>query len=135
MIERLAKPLHAPVRRALRQAWELDDADKAERLLRNLARRLDQEAPAVAASILEGLDEMLTVNRLRTGRRAYRARAGSWIPKLEDSVYLRRRNRGALGALGRLEEANGLRSEWRQNYQRDNKISGRGSSTRSKEAK
>src|SRR5262249_11572681 len=28
------------------------------------ARRLDQEAPGVAASILEGLDEMLTVNRL-----------------------------------------------------------------------
>jgi len=52
------------VRRALRQAWELDDADKAERLLRNLARRLDHEAPGVAASILEGLDEMLTVNRL-----------------------------------------------------------------------
>jgi hypothetical protein len=39
-------------------------AAKAERLLRNLARRLDQEAPGVAASILEGLDEMLTVNRL-----------------------------------------------------------------------
>ena len=67
LIERglLAKPLHAPVRRALRQAWELDDADKAERLLRNLARRLDQEAPGVAASILEGLDEMLTVVRLK----------------------------------------------------------------------
>ena len=64
VIERLAKPLHAPVRRALRQAWELDDADNAERLLRNLARRLDHEAPGVAASILEGLDEMLTVNRL-----------------------------------------------------------------------
>src|SRR5215218_8704055 len=43
VIERLSKPLHASVRRALRQAWELDDADKAERLLRNLARRLDQE--------------------------------------------------------------------------------------------
>src|SRR4051794_9597064 len=64
VIERLPKPLHGSVRRALRQAWELDDADKAERLLRNLARRLDQEAPSVAASILEGLDEMLTVNRL-----------------------------------------------------------------------
>jgi len=64
VVERLPKSLHASVRRALRQAWELDDADKAERLLRNLARRLDQEAPGVAASILEGLDEMLTVNRL-----------------------------------------------------------------------
>jgi putative transposase len=64
VIERLPKPLHASVRKALRQAWELDDADQAERLLRNLARRLEQEAPGVAASILEGLDEMLTVNRL-----------------------------------------------------------------------
>ena len=52
------------MRKALRQAWEIDDADKAERLLRNLAQRLEREAPGVADSILEGLDEMLTVNRL-----------------------------------------------------------------------
>jgi len=64
IIERLAKPLHASVRKALRQAWELDDADKAERLIRNLARRLEQQAPGVAASILEGLDEIPTVIRL-----------------------------------------------------------------------
>jgi putative transposase len=64
IVERLPKHLHASVRVALRQAWELDDADKAERLIRNLARRLEQVAPGVAASILEGLDEMLTVIRL-----------------------------------------------------------------------
>src|SRR5438132_1991677 len=64
ILERLPKPLHASVRRVLRQAWELDDADKAERLIRNLARRLEQQAPGVAASILEGLDEILTVIRL-----------------------------------------------------------------------
>lgn len=64
VIERLPKPLHASVRKTLRQAWEIDDADKAERLLRNLARRLEHAAPGVAASILEGLDQMLTVNRL-----------------------------------------------------------------------
>jgi putative transposase len=64
IVERLPKYLHASVRAALRQAWELDDADKAERLIRNLARRLEQAAPGVAASILEGLDEMLTVIRL-----------------------------------------------------------------------
>ena len=62
--ERLAKPLHASVRKALRQAWELDDADKAERLIKNLARRLEHDAPGVSASILEGLDEILTVTRL-----------------------------------------------------------------------
>ena len=64
VIERLPKPLHAGVRKALRQAWEIDDADKAERLLRNLARRLEGEASGVAKSILEGLYEILTVNRL-----------------------------------------------------------------------
>lgn len=63
--DRLAKPLHASVRKALRQAWELDDADKAERLIRNLARRLEHDAPGVSASILEGLDEILTVTRLK----------------------------------------------------------------------
>ncbi len=49
-VERLPTPLHASVRRALRQAWELDDADKAEGMLRNLARRLVQQAAGVAAS-------------------------------------------------------------------------------------
>src|SRR5271156_3267276 len=64
ILERLPKHLHAPVRAALRQAWELDDADKAERLIRNLTRRLEQVGPGVAASILEGMNEMLTVIRL-----------------------------------------------------------------------
>src|SRR5216684_4130791 len=62
--ERLAKPLHASVRKTLRQAWELDDAEKAEKLIGNLARRLEREAPGVSASILEGIDEILTVTRL-----------------------------------------------------------------------
>lgn len=64
IVERLPESLHASTRRALRQAWELDDADKAERLIRNLARRLERDAPGVANSILEGLDEILTVLRL-----------------------------------------------------------------------
>ena len=64
ILERLPKPLHASVRKVLRQAWELDDADKAERLIRNLARRLEHDAPGVSGSILEGLDEILTVLHL-----------------------------------------------------------------------
>ena len=62
--ERLPKPLHASVRKVLRQAWELDDAERAEKLIRNLARRLEHEAPGVSGSILEGIDEILTVTRL-----------------------------------------------------------------------
>ena len=64
IIERLPEHLHASVKKALHQAWEQDDADKAERLLRNLARRLEQVEPGVAGSILEGLEEILTVIRL-----------------------------------------------------------------------
>ena len=64
IVERLPKPLHASVRKTLRQAWELADADKAERLIVNLARRLERDAPGVSASILEGRDEILTVTRL-----------------------------------------------------------------------
>ena len=64
ILDRLPKALHAPTRNALRQAWQMDDTDKAEKLLRNLARRLEKEAPGVAGSILEGIDEILTVSRL-----------------------------------------------------------------------
>jgi transposase-like protein len=42
----------------------LDDADKAEKLLRNLAQRLERDWSGVASSILEGIDEILTVTRL-----------------------------------------------------------------------
>ena len=64
IMERLPKGMHASVRRALRQAWELDDAARAERLIRKLAQRLEHEAPGVSGSLLEGLDEILTVTRL-----------------------------------------------------------------------
>jgi putative transposase len=73
--ERLPKELHAAVRRALRQAWELDDADKAERLIRNLARTLERRAPGVAGAILEGLDEILTVVRLKLPKELRRSLA------------------------------------------------------------
>jgi putative transposase len=55
--------MHAQVRRVLRQAWEMDDAGKTETLLRNLARHLEKDWEGVSASILEGLDEMLTVTK------------------------------------------------------------------------
>ena len=48
----------------MRQAWELNDAAKAEKLIRNLAQRLERDAPSVSKSLLEGLDEILTVSRL-----------------------------------------------------------------------
>jgi transposase-like protein len=75
IIERLDESLHAGVKKALRQAWDQDDADKAERLLKNLARRLEHQEPGVSASILEGLDEILTVIRLGLPRELRRSLA------------------------------------------------------------
>jgi putative transposase len=42
----------------------MEDATRAEQLIRNLARRLDKEWPGIAATILEGIDEILCVVRL-----------------------------------------------------------------------
>ena len=63
------------VRSVLRQAWKIDDAAKAEKLLRNLARRLEPDWEGVASSILEGLNEMLTVTRLDLPRELRRSLA------------------------------------------------------------
>ena len=62
--ERCPKKYVASVRTRLRKAWELDDAAEAERLIRNIARRIEKEAPGVSGSLPEGLDDILTVNRL-----------------------------------------------------------------------
>jgi transposase-like protein len=75
ILERLPKSMHASVRSVLRQAWEMDDATKAEKLLRNLARRLEADWKGVSASILEGLDEMLTVTRFGLPRELRRSLA------------------------------------------------------------
>ena len=54
-----------PVRgKALRDAWNLDSADRAARVLARLAGSLERDHPVAAASIREGLDETLTVQRL-----------------------------------------------------------------------
>ncbi len=55
ILYRLPKGLQAPVRKALRQAGEMDDADKAEKLLRNLARRLESRHSLAYTSIIENM--------------------------------------------------------------------------------
>ena len=52
------------VARRLRKAWRNTDADQAERELRSIARALSDRHPGAAASVLEGLEETLTVGRL-----------------------------------------------------------------------
>jgi len=50
--------------RKLDRAWALADASQAESELRAVADHLRAQHPAAAASVLEGLEETLTVNRL-----------------------------------------------------------------------
>jgi hypothetical protein len=92
---RLAKPLHASVRRALRQAWELDDADKAERLLRNLARRhprgarrnADRQSPWPAGKA-KALARLHQLDREHDGDRASHLPQRQAMAKCRDGTAL-----------------------------------------------
>ncbi|HEX9776038.1 MAG TPA: IS256 family transposase [Actinomycetota bacterium] len=53
------------IARKLRAAWVIPDPVKAAAELRSIARHLDTDHPGAAASLLEGLEETLTVNKLR----------------------------------------------------------------------
>jgi putative transposase len=54
----------ASVRSAMQQAYAMRDAGRAQRLLNNLARRVEHQHPRAAASLREGLEETLTEMRL-----------------------------------------------------------------------
>ena len=60
----LPETMHASVARTLRDAWDSESAELAERQLQRLARSLDRDHPGAAASVREGLEETLSVLRL-----------------------------------------------------------------------
>jgi len=63
ILDQLPEDMRPSVREALRQAYRSGNAERAKKLLVNLARRLRADHPSAAASIDEGLDETLTVMR------------------------------------------------------------------------
>jgi len=63
ILDQLPEDMRPSVREALRQAYRCGNAERAKKLLVNLARRLRADHPSAAASIDEGLDETLTVMR------------------------------------------------------------------------
>jgi putative transposase len=65
------------VRRRLRQAWALDDHDRALEQLRVLADELARSHPGAAASLREGMQETLTVTRLGVRGRLKRTLAST----------------------------------------------------------
>jgi len=59
----------------LRRAYQATDPKLAQRLLLDLAKRLEHEYPRAAESVREGLDETLTVLTLKLSPRLRRSRA------------------------------------------------------------
>ena len=89
----LPERLHASVGKALQDAWGLDSADRAARVLERLATSLEREHPGAATSIREGLDETLTVQRLGlTGALRRTLRSTNVIENLNGSVEHYTRN-------------------------------------------
>jgi transposase-like protein len=64
--------LHESVKAILREAWSLGDAKIAKRRLERLASSLEADHPGAAASVREGLDHTLTLQRLRVGGVLYK---------------------------------------------------------------
>ena len=61
--DHLPKDRQAQVGSAMKAAWKLK-ADEGVKKLKDLAKWLEREHPSAAASLLEGLDEMFTINRM-----------------------------------------------------------------------
>jgi putative transposase len=93
VLEHLPERMHANVHRILREAWESADADLAKRRLERLASSLEAEHPGAAASIREGLDETLTLQRLGIAGALYRTlRSTNPIENLNGSIATYTRN-------------------------------------------
>ncbi len=72
VIEHLPRDMHASVNRALRDAWNGDNADLAKRQLQRLAGSLQARHPGAAASLREGLEDTLTAQALGLSGALYR---------------------------------------------------------------
>jgi len=72
VIEHLPKELHASVGRAMRDAWGSPNAELAKKQLARLATSLQAKHPGAAASLREGLEETVTVQKLGITGALYR---------------------------------------------------------------
>lgn len=62
--EHLPESMKRNVGRTIAAAYRAAEPDRSQRMLEGLARQLDKDYPAAAASMREGLDETLTVARM-----------------------------------------------------------------------
>jgi len=87
VLEHLPDVMRPRVRRALNDAYDLEDATLAHRRLEQLAAGLERTHPGAAASLREGLDEVLTLQRLGITGALYRTlRSTNAIENLNGGV-------------------------------------------------
>ena len=87
VLEHLPDSMRPRVRRVLDEAYGLADATLAKRRLEQLAAGLERTHPGAAASLREGLDEALTLQRLGvTGARYRTLRSTNAIENLNGGV-------------------------------------------------
>jgi transposase-like protein len=72
VVDQLPDDMKPSVRQALQEAYAASDGDRARTMLTNLVRRLRDKHPGAASSLEEGLDETLSVKRLRLPRKLER---------------------------------------------------------------
>ena len=90
VLDQLPDEMKASVKQALRDAYAAKDADRARTMLTNLVRRLRDDHPGAAASLEEGLDETISVTRLRLS------------PKLERQLSTTNAIENLMGSVRRL---------------------------------
>lgn len=73
VLEQLPQEKKEQVKWRLRAAWGKKDPKAAEKELRKIAKSLEESWPNAAASLLEGLEETLTVQHLRIGHKLCRS--------------------------------------------------------------
>ena len=64
VLEHLPEAMRPRIRKALHEAYQLENAKTAKRRLEQLARALEEQQPSAARSLREGLEETLTLQRL-----------------------------------------------------------------------
>jgi putative transposase len=67
VLDALPQNKRLSVKRALNEAFHTDDPARAKRMLENLVRSLEEPHPGAAASLREGLEDLLTVKQLGLG--------------------------------------------------------------------
>ena len=93
ILSHLPDGLCESVKTILKEAWGLSDAKVAKRRLENLASSLETDHPGAAASVLEGLNKTLTLQRLGiTGTLYKKLRTTNAIENLNSGIATYSRN-------------------------------------------